>query len=362
MSYKGIRITSNKSYIFEDIEPYDPEIDIERLENIQLKLERYIAKETEEGISLHEAEIFLDWVTYNARNYAVKNTPETPLTATMSGLCAPTQYLNVQLFKKLKINAQPFNMEDGVGEVHINNENLRRIQAGWSSPKVRHSVSMVELPIMDIDGNIQNQKFLLDPTFRQFFLKNNCQENRFFNKPVGKVAPDVGYFMQTDNLVKLGVDTQTAINTEILAKNIIEKGYFPLTEENAKIYGDSFVRASQDFEFQTLPINKTGEDYIKNFESFPMRLLVRNDIDEYLKLPREQREQKNSVFEKVKSIFKKIFNKEQTKVLDKGYNMPEDKLKIYDIDPKIIQTPVESQKGNNLLKEDKKEIGNETEL
>ena len=64
MVYQGEGNRIQEDYIFDTI-PYNPEFDLEQLNLIQNKLQAGYA------LSADEATMFLDWITYNARNYAV---------------------------------------------------------------------------------------------------------------------------------------------------------------------------------------------------------------------------------------------------------------------------------------------------
>jgi len=324
MSYKGIEMTRQEEYIFSDAIPYDPEFDIEELKVIQKKLEDFSAGYSSVGITTEETEKFLDWVTFNARSYAVRNGPESPISSSMAGQCAPTQRINFNLLSRLGLDVRAFNIADCIGEIPINEEDYRRIQNGWSSPAVRHSVSLVNLPITDDYGNTQSYKFLLDPTFRQFCKKENCNYNNFIDQERlngGYVAPHPGYFMMAENLIQLGVSQETAERTEMLGRCIISKGYFWLNEESAKLYADAFVRASERLEFQNMPINMTGHEFMENFENIPMQLLPGDkDDQEYTKLPSEISVKKQGIFSKLINYFKDKFTRQKTLQLGTGDN------------------------------------------
>ena len=115
MGYKGLEMTSQKDYIFDTI-PYDPEFDLEELKSIEDKLKNYTSGKSIDGLTPKEAETFLDWISFNARSYAVSNTPESAITSPMNGQCAPTQKLNVELLRKFGLDARPFNTADCIGE------------------------------------------------------------------------------------------------------------------------------------------------------------------------------------------------------------------------------------------------------
>lgn len=322
MSYKGIQITSQDEYIFSDTMPYDPEFDIDELKVIQKKLEDFSAGYSSNGITREEAEIFLDWVTFNARNYAVRNGPESPISASMGGQCAPTQRINFELLSKIGLDVRAFNTADCIGEIPISEEDYRKILNGWSSPTVRHSVSLVSIPITDDYGTTQTYDFLLDPTFRQFCKKENCNYDNFIDQDRlsrGYPAPHPGYFMMAENLIQLGISQENAQKTEMLGKCIISKGYFWLNEETAKLYGDAFVRASERLEFQTIPINMTGNEFINNFKNIPMQILPGYEDDkEYTKLPSEISVKRQGIISKLINYFKDKFARPKPLALGPG--------------------------------------------
>lgn len=331
MGYKGIEFISQENYIFSDTIPYNPEFNIEELKLIENKIEDYVSGSSGKGISEDEAEIFLDWITFNARNYAVRDIPESAITASMLGQCAPTQRINYKILKKIGLDVRAFNIADCIGDIPINDEDRRKMENGWGSPALRHSVALVNIPIVDNKGNTELRKVQLDPTFRQFCIRKNCDYSNFFE--IDRVAPHPGYFMTSDNLLKLGVTRENAIKTENLCKQIIKKGYFYLTEENAKLYGDAFVRASTRLQFQGSPINMTGKEYIKNFEDTPMDILkVYDSVDsKYTALPSEmlfdKKEQKRGIFSKILDFFKgKNKNKDILALPEGIYNKRRNRL------------------------------------
>lgn len=324
MGYQGIEMTSQEDYIFEGTAPYNPEFDLEELKIIENKLIDYTSGDSINGLTPQEAEVFLDWITFNVRNYAVRNVPESAMTSSMTGQCAPTQRVNVKLLKKLGLDARAFNTGDCIKEAGgIEEDNF------WGSKAVRHSVSLVNIPIVDNYGNTAEYKYLLDPTFRQFCLQENCNGRKFSDAEwlgKGYVAPHPGYFMQENNLRQFGASQEVAQKTEALGRYIVSKGYFYLNEENAKLYGDVFVRSSRRLDAQNIPIYMSGEKYIFNFENIPMKLLESDKEDiKYTKLPSEIEEQKQGLFTRIKNFFKERFGNKQ-KMLQSGSGI--DKIEI----------------------------------
>lgn len=74
---------------------------------------------------------------------------------------------------------------------------------------------------------INNTPYLIDPTYRQFFLCENCSESNYIeidNKVIK--TPDPGYFIKD-------VDKD-------LISSFLKNGYSILNEDIARAYGDSF--------------------------------------------------------------------------------------------------------------------------
>lgn len=316
-------MANNEDYIFDTI-PYIPDIDLEELASIQNKLQSGYALDT------YEATVFLDWITYNAREYAVSNPKDhkekeedrrNKITFnSMTGQCAPTQRVNVDLLRKFGLDARPFNTADCMGQIPKNEETTRRENNILSSPKVRHSVSMVSIPIEYEKGKVASFKYLLDPTFRQFCLKDNCIEKEEWSQH-GYGAPHTGYFMKKENLRNLGVNEEEALKTENIANLLISRGYMLLDEESTRLYMNAFRRASIDKGNQYMPHEISGEQFVYNFENIPMPMLgySEGNESEFTSLPSERlyKEQlKNrTVFEKIKDFFKRVFNTNKIEAL-----------------------------------------------
>ena len=323
MGYNGIEFTSQEDYLFSDTKPIDPEFDLEQLKNIQCKLEEYVSGKREKGITGGEAETFLNWITFNARNCAVRNVPESPISSSMYAQCAPTQAVNFKILKKIGLDVRAFNTGNTIGDIPMEEKEKRMLLEHYGGLGVRHSVSSVKIPISTYGKKTELYTFLLDPTFRQFCLKKNCNDSNFDDRK----APDPGYFMKADNLLKLGESQEVAKKSELLAKYIISRGYFLLSNENAKIYGDAFVRASKRKEFQNMPIDMTGEQYIENFENIPMPILDYKEYEKYEKLPSEMEVKKKGIFKRILDYFNGKF-KEQPKLLEEGIDRNLNEMQI----------------------------------
>ena len=103
-----------------------------------------------------------------------------------------------------------------------------------------------------IDG--ENTTYLVDPTYQQFLLKENCNDSKFFeHQGITLLKPDPGYYIKEENYP--------------LLETFVNSGFIELTDEIAKMYGDSFYNTKQgtlsiDKSFKTLP----GSVYINAFK------------------------------------------------------------------------------------------------
>lgn len=112
---------------------------------------------------------------------------------------------------------------------------------------IGHSFLVVKFP---------NHSYIVDPTYRQFLTLNGCNSKNFiiYNNQILK-TPDPGLFL-TQNL-----------KGQILADKLVSKGYIELTEENAKLYCDSFYYTNQGtyLENGKIPIsNIDGNIYLNS--------------------------------------------------------------------------------------------------
>ena len=74
---------------------------------------------------------------------------------------------------------------------------------------------------------INDIPYLIDPTYKQFFLNDNCTKNNYIkidNKIIK--TPDPGYFIKEED--------------KYLISKLLKNGYSVLSKDIARIYGDSF--------------------------------------------------------------------------------------------------------------------------
>ena len=197
------------------------EIELMKLAVIEEKLKDSLYKNKNnnvitEGISKKDAESLLAWVVQNARENFIAHSNISLKEESLLGFCGFGQGItaitleNMGLFPNL-LNANPT----------------------FSNQAGRHAFLTVEIPIKQDNGEIENTAYLVDTTYRQFFLRNevtNCYGEYIKDKRYGgRVAPLAGYWILQ------------MPNGKEFAAELLSKGFIELTEENAKIYGDSFT-------------------------------------------------------------------------------------------------------------------------
>ena len=200
------------------------EIELNRLALIERRLKEVINQNKIEqslvaGIEENEAEKLLQWVVQNAREGLVHGRDVSEIKdENLCGTCGLGQ--GITGFTLINMGLSP------------NISNAGSIFDGGG----RHAFLTVGIPVKKDNGEVQDKLYLVDTTYRQFFvrdeytIKDFIKDKRFGNK----VAPLEGYWvMQIPN----GVD---------FAKKILAEGYIELTEQNAKMYGDSFTLAGKD--------------------------------------------------------------------------------------------------------------------
>ena len=147
-------------------------------------------------------------------------------------------YLN-----EIGVNATPVNSNDVIPGV------------------IGHSFVVVSFETQDGE-----KKYLLDPTYIQFFSEEKCGKEKYLiidDKVC--VTPDPGYFVVQSN-------------GEDVILPLLENGYIELTEEVAKIFGDSFFKTKQGVLISQLDnYYASGVNYIKWFENCKSNLSLSKD-------------------------------------------------------------------------------------
>lgn len=98
--------------------------------------------------------------------------------------------------------------------------------------------------------------YLIDPTYIQFFKKSECTKQKYFVSlkypNVVLITPPPGYFIKSED--------------EGIVSYLLDHGHIELTENNARIYGDSFYNTKVGVPFTTLSYQSIpGKVYINAF-------------------------------------------------------------------------------------------------
>ena len=240
------------------------EVELMRIATIEEKLKKAIEfnkenQNIESGIEEKEAISLLEWTVQNARESFFRKTKDEE--ASLLGACGLGQAITGSTLKNMGLSPYIVNADPTLQKYTY-----------------RHAFVAVDIPIQQGD-NIQNKFYLIDTTFRQFFLRDevtNSSGDYIKDKKFGnRVASIPGYWM-----LKIK-------NGEQLAKNILANGFIELTEENAKIYGDAFTLSDRDRKNSTkVPTKKEldteieGKEYIQNIKSEQMQEEIDYDDEE----------------------------------------------------------------------------------
>jgi len=227
------------------------DIELSKLALIEEKLKKSLElneknKTLDEGISEEEAEAILEWTVQNAREGFKRETDKSINEHSLLGFCGLGQGITGITLQNMGLSP-----------------NINNVYPTFGNKTGRHAFVTVDIPIKDEKGNINNKLYLVDTTYRQFFLRDKVTTSRgeyIKDKKFGnKVAPLAGYWV-----LKMK-------NGRAFAQELLEKGFIEFTEENAKIYGDGFVLEEKERkDYTKVPTKKeietgiNGKTYITN--------------------------------------------------------------------------------------------------
>jgi len=256
------------------------DIELMRIASIEEKLMNILEdnirnKRLINGLREEEADKLLEWVIQNTRQQL--NDDGNISKNSLLGYCGIAQSIIVATLKGMALRP------------NISNVNPTITRKGY-----RHAFVTVAIPVKR-DSNIKNKLYLIDATYRQFFLRDEVttfhgeyiKDKKYGNK----VAPLAGYWaIKMPNGIKF-------------SEELLSKGFIELTEENAKIYGDSFVlEIKKRADYTKVPSKKEmitgirGREYIENMidsslqeevEHYPMDLRA---VGVNINTPRMQKE------------------------------------------------------------------------
>lgn len=203
------------------------------------------------GIEEKTAEKLLEWIVQNVRQQL--NRDGKIKEKSLLGYCGVVQSIIVATLNNMGLTP-----------------NISNVNPTISTDGYRHAFVTVEIPVKDANGDIENKLYLIDPTYRQFFLREEIaptygqyiKDKKFGNK----VAALAGYWaIKMPNGIKF-------------SEKLLSKGFIELTEENAKIYGDSFVLETKNRGNHTKVPKKheiitriSGKSYIENMLNYSLQ-------------------------------------------------------------------------------------------
>ncbi len=195
-------------------------INYEELDKIENKIKNKLP------LTIAEANYFLDFVVYTTRCKIVKDFNET-----FEYKCDLAQSIITYYLKSIGVETFPNATQTAI------------------SPNIEgHNFNIVRLNVLD-----QIKDYIVDATYRQFFLKENCQDSKFivYNGLV-LVSAHPGYFIKKEDYE--------------LIEDFLKHGYMEMNEKNAKVYGDSFFQTKTNIPKKDIPTYKLpGTSYIKLF-------------------------------------------------------------------------------------------------
>ena len=217
--------TEKEEFVF-DAEIYNEKINISDI----AALESFYKKHN--YLPNNYINLFLNYIVYYAR-YNITPPLENYWNSSFKAKCSTAASISDELLTKMNFKTFEFNVGNVFGDTQI------------------HQLCIVYIPTM-VDGKIINKSFILDPTFRQFCIKEENRFERYFEEKryaVKMASPHPGYFLKL-------YDKGTTF-----ANNLIKYGYFEVNNDNIKTYFDSFyfyLKKMESYEDQ----NKVGKEYI----------------------------------------------------------------------------------------------------
>ena len=201
-------------YIFE-LKEQQKNFDYNYLCNIEQQIKKH---ELTEKAQLY----LLKWIITRIQEFLPSDDP------TYSLLCGEAANLAASLLKLLNIDHFQINIKEILKE----------------------KLNIHAITILDFHSKNVESKYILDPTFRQFLVKEECIYETLKTTNSYKLGTYPGYFL---SLTKEGIG---------FATSLLNNGYFKITNENLKLYFDSFIMYKNDYWGRRLDYGiRSGEEY-----------------------------------------------------------------------------------------------------
>ena len=201
-------------YIFE-LNNQKTELDYNYLCNIEQKINKHELTEKEQLY-------LLKWIISRIQEFLQSDDQ------TYSFLCGEAADLASLLLKSINIDYFKINIKEILKE----------------------KLNVHAITILDFHSKNMESKYILDPTFRQFLVKEECIYETLKLPNSYKLGTYPGYFLSL---------TEEKIE---FATSLLNNGFFKLTNENLKIYFDSFMMYKNDYWQRKLDYDiRSGEEY-----------------------------------------------------------------------------------------------------
>lgn len=231
--WSKLYLNEKKFAIAEDLKYYVEQLEIKPIYYINQKLvlsssidNTIFEKTNDDKLNDDEIKAILEYIVYHTINKLVVNATniiDNPLV----GMCINSTNFILRNFG---------NKFDTVDMYPLSVENI-------FNSKIGHHFVIAIFPTKN-----GNKPYIIDPTYRQFCLLSYCNKNRIYHyEPY--VMP--GYFVKDQDPILF----------------LLKNGYLESNEYTAKIYGDSFVLATESILKNEIILdsNYTGKQYIKSF-------------------------------------------------------------------------------------------------
>lgn len=130
---------------------------------------------------------------------------------------------------------------DYLNKLHITN------YPNMTEHSISNYIAKHHFVVVSFNDNIN---YILDPTYRSMLISDNCKgSNELIIKNMRVLSPDPGFYIKNPKLIK----------------KLVNKGYIPLNEATAKIYGDSFYKTKTNIPAQFTMPSLSGKTYIHSF-------------------------------------------------------------------------------------------------
>lgn len=259
-----------------------------------IRAQTRIEERSKTGISENDINTILKYIVNNTRSSLKEELQTLSLdTEDMMGLCGFAQAIAAYQLKELGVD--------------INIGNI----GGLDFSDARHAYVVANFPV-NINGELQTKKYLLDTTYRQFFQTKYANYEQYF---MGNDAPSAGYFVCKTN------------KGQEFANKLIEDGYIELTEENAKIYGDGFYltcKGKSEYKNGKPPKGKIstpikGEQYLQDITKQNGELDYSKEELEYIgALHKTPKDKMNYIENQPEEENEKTIESKEQEIEDKG--------------------------------------------